>query len=327
MPKNSARYDEDLAAIQASASQFNMDAGESVFFARQLEYIRPKIYDVKRPPLSALAVFPIDTTVPEWANTVTYRMFDATGIAKIIASYADDLPMVGINGKEFSSPVHSLGDAYGWSTAEIRAAAATGVPLKSSKAVMAKRGHDIAVNKIAWFGDAEAGLPGFLSNTNIPVYTIPNDGTGTSKLWSTKTADQIIRDMTAMVNLVRTQSKDVHRATELWVSLDSWTIISTTVRGTVANPSADSILKVFQVNNPDVTVRPILELGQVATYSNLNVIVAIENTLENLQLVLPMPFREYPPQANNLAFKVPCESRVGGVTIEYPFAMVIGSGI
>lgn len=327
MPKQSARYDEDLAAITAQASAINLDANESVFFARQLEYIRPKIYDVKRPPLSALAVFPIDTTVPEWANTVTYRMFDATGIAKIIASYADDLPMVGISGKEFSNPVHSLGDAYGWSTAEIRAAAATGVPLKASKAVMAKRGHDIAVNKIAWFGDADAGLPGFLSNTNIPVYTIPNDGTGTSKLWSTKTADQIIRDMTAMVNLVRTQSMDVHRATELWMSLASYTIISTTVRGTVANPSADSILKVFQVNNPDVTVRPILELGTVATYSNLNVIVAIENTLENLQLVLPMPFREYPPQANNLAFKVPCESRVGGVTIEYPFAMVIGSGI
>lgn len=327
MPTLQQRFDEDLDAINAQSGIHRMDANETVFFGRQLEYIRAKIYDVKRPPLSALVVFPIDTSIPEWAETVTYRMYDATGIAKIIASYADDLPMVGINAKEFSSSIKSLGDAYGWSTAEIRAAQATGQPIKSQKAVMAKKGHDIAVNRIAWFGDADANLPGFLSNPNIPIYTVPADGTGTSKLWSTKDSDQIIRDMTGIVNIVRTQSKDVHRATELWISLDRYAFISTKTRGTTANPSADSILKVFQANNPDVVVRPILELSAVAAFSNTDVMVAIENTLENLQLILPMPFKEYPPQANNLSWKVPCESRVGGVVIEYPFAMAIGSGI
>jgi len=321
------RFDEDLNDIQGAGSTAGgarLDANESIFFARQLEYIRPKLYDVKRPLMSALQVFPIDRSVAEWAETITYRMYDATGIAKIIASYADDLPMVGINGKEFASKVKSLGDAYGWSTAEIRAAAATNMPIKANKALMAKRGHDITINQIAWFGDADAGLPGFLSNTNIPVYTVPADGTGTSKLWTTKTPDQIIRDMTGVVNAVTTQSKGVHRANELWIPLDEYTHINSTPRGTYG---ADSILKVFQTNNPAVTVRPILELADVATYSNLNVIVAIENLEENLQLVLPMAFKEHPPQPENLSWKVPCESRIGGVTIEYPFAMAIGSGI
>ncbi|MES2180714.1 MAG: DUF2184 domain-containing protein [Pseudomonadota bacterium] len=321
------RFDEDVSAIKAQTHIQHMDANETVFFARQLEYIRPKIYDVKRPQLSALTTFPIDTAVPEWAESVTYTMYDATGIAKIISSYADDLPMVGINGKQFTSRVKSLGDAYGWSTAEIRAAAATNTPLQSKLATMAKRGHDIAVNKIAWFGDANANLQGFLSNTNIPVYVTPADGTGSSKLWTTKTADQITRDMSELVNLVKTQSLGIHVANELWMPLDEYTLISTKVRGTTANPSADSILKVFQINNPGVTVKPILELADVATYSSLNVMVAIENSVENLQLVLPMAFREYPPQANNLSWKVPCESRIGGVTIEYPFAMAITSGI
>lgn len=322
------RFDSDLADIQAIGnSAERLDANESIFFARQLEYIRPKIYDVKRPRLSALEVFPIDTSVPEWAETITYRMFDSTGVAKIIASYADDLPMVGINGKEFASKVKSLGDAYGWSAHEIRAAAATNTPLKSRLAVMAKKGHDIAVNRIAWFGDADANLPGFLSNTNIPVYVVPSDGTGTSKLWSTKDGDQIIRDMTGIVNAVTTQSLGIHKANELWLPLDEFTFVNSKVRGTSANPNADTILKVFQTNNPGVRVRSILELADVATYSGLNVMVAIENSEENLQLVLPMPFKEYPPQAQNLAWKVPCESRIGGVTIEYPFAMAIASGI
>lgn len=324
------RYDEDLEAIsaisQSGSSTVRLDANESVFFARQLEFIRAKIYDTKRPPMSALQVFPIDTSVPEWAETITYRMFDATGIAKIIASYADDLPMVNVSGQEFSSKVKSLGDAYAWSAHEIRSAQATGYPLKSNLATMAKRGHDIAVNQIAWFGDANANLPGFLSNTNIPVYTIPGDGTGSSKLWSTKTADQIIRDLTELVNTVYTQSKGVHRANELWISQRRYTYINSTIRGTTANPSVDTILSAFQKNNPGVTVRPILELEAVASYSNLDVAVAIENSVENLQLVLPMPFREYPPEAQNLAWKVACESRVGGVIVEYPFAMAIASG-
>jgi hypothetical protein len=319
------RFDEDLDAIEtANAGGAHLDANESVFFAKQLEYIRPKIYEIKRPGLSALALFPIDESIPDWAETVTYRQYDATGIAKIIASYADDLPMVGVSGKEYTSRIHSLGDAYGWSAAELRAASRSGVPINARKATMAKKGHDIAVNRIAWFGDANAGLPGFLSNVNIPVFTVPADGTGASKLWSTKTPDQIIRDMNGVVNAVKTQSKGVHSATELWLPLDEFTYISSTARGTY---NSDSILKVFQTNNPDVTVRTVLELADVPSYSNLNVMVAIENSIENLQLILPMPFREYPPQPQNLSWKVPCESRTGGVVVEYPFAMAIASGI
>lgn len=318
------RYDEDLEAISAQAEVVRMDANETVFFARQLEFIRPKIYDVKRPLLSALTTFPIDTSVPEWAETVTYTMYDATGVAKIISSYADDLPMVGINGKQFSSKVQSLGDSYGWSTAEIRAAAATNTPLQSKKATMAKRGHDITTNRIAWYGDADANLPGFFSNVNIPVYTVPSDGTGSSKTFASKTPDQILRDMNGIVNSVFTQTKGVHRATELWLPQAQYTYIRNTIRG--SNSDA-TIWKVWTDANPGVTVKPILELAAVSTYSNQDVMVAIENNVENLQLILPMPFREYPPQANNLSWKVPCESRVGGVVIEYPLAMAIGPGI
>ncbi len=319
------RFDQDLEEIRELGSgATRLDANESLYFARQLEYIRAKIYDIKRPKLSALEVFPIDSTVPEWAETVTYRMYDATGVSKIIASYADDLPMVGLSGQEFSSKVKSLGIAYEWSTAEIRAAAATNMPLVNKKATMAKRGDDIAVNKIAWFGDSAANLPGFFSNVNIPLYVVPADGTGASKLWSTKTPDQKIRDMNGIVNTVFTQSKGVHVANELWLPLAQYVDIRNTIRG---SQSDATIWKVWSDANPGVTIRPILELTAVPNYSNLDVMVAIDNSVENLQLILPMPFREYPPQPQNLAWKVPCESRIGGVVIEYPFAMAIGTGI
>jgi hypothetical protein len=106
--------------------------------------------------------------------------------------------------------------------------------------------------------------------------------------------------------------------------LAQYTYIRNTIRG---SQSDATIWKVWTDANPGVTIKPILELKAVPQYSNQDVMVAIENDVENLQLVLPMLFQQLPPQANNLAWKVPCESRVGGVIIEYPFAMVIAAGI
>lgn len=333
MPTKKERFDADLSAIvfQTNAGLSNLrmdeereDANETVYFARQLEFVRSRVYDIKRPPLSAQARFPIDQEVPDWAETVTYVMFDAAGIAKIIASYADDLPMVGVSGQEFSSPIRSLGIAYGWSTAEIRAATRSRLNLRTEKAVMARRGNDIKVNQIAWFGDTVSNLPGFLTNPNIPSYTVPADGTGSSKLWSTKTPDQKIRDMNGIINQVKSQSLGVHNATELWLPIDQDSDIASTAR---SSTSDTTIKEFFLKNNPGVTIHTVVELKNVAALSNLNVMVAIENRLENLELVLPMPFGEQPPQANNLSWKVPCESRVGGVIVRYPFAMAIGTGI
>jgi len=336
MTTKQQRYDADLNAItfQANAGMGGLDivdgvrqdANETVYFARQLEYVRSRIYDIKRPPLSAFQAFPIDTEVPEWAETFTYTMYDATGLAKIIASYADDLPMVGVNGRQFTNPVRSLGIAYGWSTAEIRAAAASRLNLRTEKAVMAKKGNDIAAHNIAWYGDTVAGLPGFLTNANIPQYTVPADGTGASKAWSTKTADQIIRDMNGIVNQVTTQSLGVHRATELWLPLNQSTYINSVPR---SGTSDTTILQFFKDNNENVTIKTYLELANVTVggYAGQNLMVAIERTLENIEFVIPMPFSEQPPQANNLSWKVPCESRVGGVVVRYPLAMAIGAGI
>ncbi len=220
----------------------------------------------------------------------------------------------------------SIGDAYGWSTAELRAAAATNTPLTAKRAQMARKAHEILTNKLAWYGDAISGLPGFFSNANIPTYTLPADGAGggggSTKLIN-KTPDQIIRDLNGIVNSIFLQTKGVSRTTELWVPLDVWAYIRNTIRG---SQSDATIWKVWSDANPGIRIRPILEMTNVPQFSNQNVIVAIENSLENLQLILPMMFQQQPPQAQNLAWKVPCESRVGGVVIEYPLTMIIAPG-
>lgn len=321
------RYDEqDLRAIESTG---RLDANESVFFARQLEYIRPKAYDIKRAALSAMTLFPVDTSLPAGANTITYRQYDQVGAAKIIASYADDLPRADVTAKEFTSPIRGIGDSYGYNVQEIRHAMYANVPLETKRQAAARRAHDELINKLAWAGDSVSGLPGFLSNANIPGYTVPAVGTGSSKLWSTKTGEQILDDMNGIVNQVVTQSKGVHKPNELWLPLAQYTLIASKQFDKTVSPM--TILECFLNANPYVkTVKPIPELASTAnggSYGTYDGMVAADNSIDNYQLNIAMMFMQHPPQQRNLEFVIPCESRFGGVTVEYPLAFAKADSI
>lgn len=315
-------YDaQDMRAIESTG---RLDANESVFFARQLEFIRPKAYDIKRAKLSAMELFPVDTSTNPGAEYITYRQYDTVGIAKVIANYADDLPRADVLAKEFTSPVRGIGDSYGYSIQEIRAAQFGNVDLNSKKQAAARRAHDELINRLAWFGDTVSGLPGFLSNSNIPGYTIPADGTGSSKLFSTKTPDQIIRDMNGIVNSVFVTSKGVHRPNELWMPHAQYTFISSTPR---SSTSDTTILDYFLANNPFVQrVIPVLELAG-ALAGPLDTMIAADNSIDNYQLNIAMLFMQHAPQQRNLEFVIPCESRFAGITIEYPLAFAKADSI
>jgi hypothetical protein len=312
-------YDaQDLRAIEATG---RLDANETVFFARQLEAIKAQAYDVKRARLSAMEVFPVSTSTPEGAATITYRQYDSVGAAKIIANYANDLPRADVTGKEFTSPVRGIGISYGYNMQEIRSAMMTGMPLSERKMRSAMRAHEELMNRLAWFGDTVTGLPGFLSNTNIPVYTVTADGIGSSKLWVNKTADQIIRDVNGIINQALTQSKGVHRPNTVLMPLEQFAQISSQPRSSTTDTT---ILAFLQANNPGVTFRAALELDGVG---GLDKLVAGEFSIDNMQLEIPMVFRQYAPQQKGLEFEIPCESRFGGVIVEYPLAFAIGDSI
>ena len=150
------KYDaNDLRAIEASG---RFDANESMFFARQLEAIKAQTYDVKRANLNALQLMPVSTDVPEGATTITYRQYDTVGMAKVIANYANDLPRADVTGKEFTSNIRSIGNAFGYNTQEIRSAIFAGVNLPTRKAMAATRAHQEKINSLAFTGEADHGL-------------------------------------------------------------------------------------------------------------------------------------------------------------------------
>lgn len=314
-------YDaQDLRAIENTG---RLDANEGIFFARQLEAIRAQTYDVKRVNLNALTLMPVDTSIPEGATTITYRQFDTVGMAKVIANYSNDLPRADVAGKEFTSPIRSLGIAYGYNTQEIRSAMFAGVPLTARKAAAAARAHAEKINQLAFGGDADHGLPGLLTNTNIPEVTLLADGTGSSKTFASKTADKIVRDVNSLINKVITQSKGVHRVTDVWMPVEQYALIATTQNSAASDTT---ILSFLQSVHPGVTFRQVVELDGAGA-AGADRMYALENSAEVYQLNIPMLMRTYSPQQQGLEFLIPMESRFGGLTVEYPLAMSFCDGV
>ncbi len=315
------KYDaNDLRAIEASG---RFDANESMFFARQLEAIKAQTYDVKRANLNALQLMPVSTDVPEGATTITYRQYDTVGMAKVIANYANDLPRADVTGKEFTSNIRSIGNAFGYNTQEIRSAIFAGVNLPARKAMAATRAHQEKINALAFTGDADHGLPGLISNTNVPEVTLLADGTGTSKTFASKTADKIVRDVNALINKIISQSKGVHRATEVWMPVEQYALIATTQNSTASDTT---ILQFLQQVHPGITFRQVVELDGAGA-SSADRMYAIENSRDNWAVEIPMMMKMYSPQQKGLEFEVPVESRFGGVIIEYPLAFAFADGI
>jgi len=302
----------------------NLDASETAFFARELEYVKAKTYDIRFAPMKALQLLPVSSDAGEGAESITYRSFEETGMARIISSYADDLPRADVRGQEFISPIRSIGESYGYSHQEIRAANMANRPLQTMQAAAARRANDQLVNKLAWFGDDNYNLLGLLNNPNIPSTTVPNDGTGPSTLWINKTPDQILRDLNQITNSILDTTKGVEVPNTVIMPNAQYSLIASTPR---SSTSDTTILEFFLMNNPYVKkVDWVPELAGAGTGGS-DVFVAYDNSPDKLELQIPMPFRQYPPQERNLNFEIPCESRFGGLLVYYPLSIAIGEGI
>ena len=337
------RYDQnDYDALLASSipaslvgvRSMNFDDAEaaSVFFARELDFVKSQSYDVEYPEFTALSLFPMSSEVDPGAETVTYYSYDKTGLAKIISNYATDLPRADVKGKPTTAIIKSLGDSYGYSIQEMRASRMAGKSLDTRKAESARYQIDYLNNKIAWNGDAETGLKGVLSTDNdVPLYTVANGAKGTTS-WADKTEDEILADITGMLKQMATVTKKVEKPDTLALSSDAYIEIQNKrIDGT-----ATTVLKYIQDNTPDIkqiVSCPELDADSVETnpYAAASdgkaVALLFKNDSRKLSIENPLPFMQYPIQTQGLEVVVPCEARTAGAMIYYPMSLLIAVGV
>lgn len=318
-------------------SQQKMDAADSAFFARELEALKSRVWDRKYPPFSAWEYFPLSTEIDEGAEVIIWQEMDRVGVAKVIAAYASDLPRVDVYGSENISQIRTIGDSFGFSKQDIRAARLAGKPLDARKAMAARQAADQKANEVAWFGDKTHGLKGVMETPNanlvVPVTAAaaPN-GTAWSAA-SGKTPDEILTDLHALYQASRDASNDVERVDTILLPPTPYGYINTTPRSTTSDTT---ILQFFKNTHPDVRlVGTAVELTNVSAARRpspgaataANVGMAYRRDLEALSHEIPMMFTQHPEQLRNLEHVIPCEMRSGGVIVYRPLSISFIEGI
>lgn len=319
--------------------RFDSAEAASVFFARELDYIKSRTYDKLYPHLTALENFPVTSEIPEGAETATYYSYEKTGMAQIITNYADDLPRADVKGKPTTVEVKDVGTSYGFSVKEMAASRYAGKSLDVRKGEAAKWVTDEATNRIAWAGDADNGLIGVLSDgNNIPLYVLPETASPPAGVtvnltsWRNKDPDEIVADIAGMLQAVSDTTMGVERPDTLLIPESVYVELSLK-----RLPATDSsVLSYIKKNAPgikDIKSAPELNPNSFTTNpfstpaNPVGVAVLFTYDPEKLAIEIPLPFTQYPIQAKNFEFIIPCRQTIAGVTIYYPLSAVIAVGV
>lgn len=314
------KYDEmDAAVFKANA---HFDDAASIFLARELTHVRAQVLTVKKAPLNAFTVFPVQTDIPQGADVALLRTYDNVGSAKLITNYSDDLPRADVAAIETAVKVHHLGASYGYSLYEVRNAAFARKPLTALKGTAARQAIDIKLNDIAWNGDSKSNITGFLGQ-KFNEYAPTADGANGSTALKDKTEEQIIKDFNDFLYKIPDVTNEVEQPNTVLLPPALYSFLATKR----LSDSDRTLLDFIQKSHPEVTRW--IRVGELkgAGKGGKDVMFAGNFTPEYVKFEIPDRFTQLPVQYRNLEYVVDCVASTAGVTVTMPAAFVKAVGI
>ena len=296
------------------------------FLTPQLYRIETEVYMTKYPSFDISRFMSVDSSGDMWdVGTVFYSM-DQVGQAEFFSGAAFDMPFASSKMSQFSHGFHLAGIGYEWNTQEMQRAAKLGRSLSSDKAMAAKMAADRFIYGIAMNGQtpdavSEKGWTGFVNNGSAPSAQVANDGTSSSRLWTAKDADLILRDINEALTAVETGTGETMVADTLALPTTAYNYIATKRVGDT-NATILSFLLANNVAGENLTIYKSRALETAGT-GNSRRMVAYANNPQVLKFHLPGPHQFLPPfQKSSLTYEVGGIMNVGGVEVRLPKGMV-----
>lgn len=130
---------------------------------------------------------------------------DAQGIPWITAN-ANSIPDVSINGEKVTTPMRLAARELVYSSIELDRSRLLGQSIDQTKMNALLLKWNLETDNYVYIGDSSLGVTGLLNNVGVVSALTAADGTGSSTLWTAKTADLILRDVNEMLTAAWTAS-------------------------------------------------------------------------------------------------------------------------
>jgi hypothetical protein len=335
---------QEVLAAQMQA-QFHCDASEAITFARELLRVRAGLFEIQFPELKAQGFMPRNGEMSPVDEEFTYQTVVEVGATKLGSSYSTDAPRADVYFQEATpQQIRPITSAYGYSFHEALVSAQLNRNLPMRKAAAARKAIAHEIDRILSYGGSAAqygiALPGLLTQTKevtptdsgVRDYTPPL-GAGGFAEWldpddvtPLKTPDEILRDMFGIQNLIVKASNDVEHPSMLLLPLACYQHIASTRLG---DGSDVTILRHFMGTSPHVRrVEPWFKLDAApsAEWTGRRM-MCYDMRPDVLEYLLPVEFRQQPPQLRRMETLVDCDARIGGAIVYRPKAIAYGDGI
>lgn len=296
------------------------------FLTPQLYRIEAEVYMTRYPSFDITRFMSVDSSGDMWdIGTLVYSM-DNVGQAQFLAGGAFDMPYASTKMDQGTRAFHLAGIGYEWNTQEMQRAAKMGRSLSSDKAQAAVMAADRFVYGIAMTGKnaagaSEKGWTGFTNDASAPSAQVAADGTGSSRLWTAKDADLILRDINAAITAVETGTGETHIANTLVLPTSLYNYAATKR----LDATSTTVLQFLQANNTageNLQIKKSRALETAGTGGTTRM-VAYDNNPQVLKFHLPGPHQFLPPfQKSSLVYEVPGLLNVGGCEVRLPKALV-----
>lgn len=331
----------------------NTVANPTLFLLRQLQYVRSEIRTIDYPEHKALQFLPLATDIPASVSQYVYFVRDRKGKSRIQNSNAKSpMPRFDITTAERSGRVVSLEGCYGWTIDELREAARLNMDLPSLKA---ENSRDILLRdtdevlRTGQLTSQDAGAPaqtagdvgGFLNHTEVAVsgtalnfkdeggvqHTTTFGAAFRDWYLASTTADDMISDLAALEQTIINATLDTHRPDTLLLATSLKNKMSTTK---MSQSSDKTVLQYYLTNSQNIrNIDSWIYLDQAGVSDSgtgsrpyKNRLVMYQRDKRVLEAVNPIEYEQQAAQIEGFEFTIPCRSKVGGVKIYNPRAVM-----
>ena len=302
------------------------------FMVQQATLIEAQVYEVRYQDIQYPQLLPVDTSAPEWIQSVTYFSSDAVGAAQWFSGKAMDVPHVDLLREKFESTVHMAAIGYQYDLEELGKAMLLGLNLNADKGTAARRVSEEFIEKVAMVGDTSKGMTGLVNNAGVTATTAPADGSGSATTFASKTPDQVLRDVNGVLTGIYTGTLGAEISDTV---LMPYAVLIDLGTRRIDAVNQTTILEWLQRNNVYTltTGQPLMIRGvfghlDTAGSGGITRMVAYRRSPEVVKMHIPMPYRFLPVwQTGPALFEVPGIFRLGGVDIRRTKAVRYLDGI
>lgn len=238
------------------------------------------------------------------------------------------LPGVSVNGERVVLPLRLLGQEISYTSVELERSQLIGQPIDTQKFDAMNILYQMNTDEMVYVGDTDVGAKGLLNSSLVTSGAVANGTAGTPQ-WTTKTPDEILKDVNDMVTAAWQASGFAVCPDKVLLPPAQFAYISSQKVSNAGNVSILQFLEdnsiALRVNGRKLEIQPVKWLtGRGA--SGADRMVAYTNQEDKVRFPM-VPVRRETPYYLGIKFNAPYIWAFGEVEFLYPETVIYRDGI